>query len=242
MSSKFSISNYSVKIEETGKQILSSANLDINPGEVIVLVGKNGVGKSSFAMSLLNIAGYEKSGSVNINGIELSEKEIEEVARSRLFISFQSPPELDGVSLFNFIQKSFRSIYPQDEISSFKLKKAIHSALTEVGLDDSFVQRNMNQGFSGGEKRKAEFAQLMVLNPLYAVLDEVDSGLDIGSTIAITNLIRKLARENQIGFLLISHNLDFIKKINPDRIIELRYQNFHEIEFSRLSPENLDSK
>lgn len=239
MSDKLHIQNYSVTITETGKQILCNSNLEIKKGEVVVLVGRNGVGKSSFAMSLLNIDGFEKSGSTNLNDKDITCLEIEDVARSGLFVSFQSPPEIDGVSLFNFIQKSFRSIYPENEMSSFKLKKLIHNSLKEVGLDESFLMRNMNQGFSGGEKRKAEFAQMMVLNPRYAVLDEVDSGLDISSTIAISKLINILAKEKGIGFLIISHNLDFIQKVSPDRVIEMREKSFYETSVTSITSEIL---
>jgi Fe-S cluster assembly ATP-binding protein len=235
MSSIFEINNYSVKILETQQVILYKANLNLGKGEILVLIGKNGVGKSSFAMSLLNIDGFEKEGSVRLNKVSLNDLNIEEVARNRLFVSFQSPPEIEGVSLYNFIQRSFRSIYPDDKISTFRLRKKIINALESVGLNTSFAERNLNQGFSGGEKRKSEFAQMIILEPLVAVLDEVDSGLDIDSTKTVAELINKLAKDFRISFIIISHNLDFINKVNPDRIVELKEGKFIERKINEIS-------
>jgi len=228
------IKNYSLGLAETGKQILDKANLVIDKGEIIVLVGENGSGKSSFALSLLGIPGYERVGSVKVGSKETLELGIDEIAKTGLFVSFQSPPEIDGVSLYNFISTGYKSIYGQNGLSSFKLRKKILETAKIVGLGENFLERSTNQGFSGGERRKSEVLQMLILEPKVAILDEVDSGLDIKSTANIAKILRKTANENQTAIIVISHSPEFIKKLQPNKIIELRDQRFEEVSIEEI--------
>lgn len=228
------IKNYSLKIEELDRQILDSVDLEIKKGEVVVLVGENGSGKSSFAMSLMNLPGYERQGSVKIEGEETIEMEIDETARAGLFVSFQAPPEIEGVSLFNFIQTAYKALYPQGNLSSFKLRKKIIETAELVGLNESFLERSTNQGFSGGERRKSEVLQMLILEPKVAVLDEVDSGLDIRSTNNIAKIIRNKANEGNMCFLIISHSPEFIKKVKADRIIGIEDKKLKQVRLEDL--------
>jgi Fe-S cluster assembly ATP-binding protein len=224
------ISNYNLTISELSKHLLDNINLEVKKGEVVVLVGENGSGKSSFAMSLIGIPGYDRSGFVQMNGTNTVDLDIDEIARLGLFVSFQSPPEIDGVSLFEFINSGYKAIHPEGGLSSFKLRKKILETAKLVGLNDTFLERSTNQGFSGGERRKSEVLQMLVLEPSIAILDEVDSGLDIKSTQNIAKIIRAKANEGNMGFLIISHSPDFIKRIEPDRIVEIKDKKIVEVD------------
>ena len=228
------IKDYNLKISELNKQILENASLEVNAGEVVVLIGANGSGKSSFAMSLLGIPGYERSGSVEVAGGETLEASIDEIARSGLFVSFQSPPEIDGLSLFDFINTAYRSIYGDEGLSSFKFRKRILEVANLVGLNETFLTRSTNQGFSGGERRKSEVLQMLILEPKIAVLDEVDSGLDIQSTANIAKILRQVADEKKTSIIVISHSPEFIKKLKPNKIVELRDKKFVEVNFEEI--------
>jgi Fe-S cluster assembly ATP-binding protein len=223
------IENYTMSITELDRRILDSVNLSINDGEIVVLVGENGSGKSSFAMSLIGIPGYSRDGSVKIGTAETVGLEIDEIARAGLFVSFQAPPEIDGVSLYDFIVSGYKALNPKYGLSSFKLRKKIIETAHLVGLNETFLERSANQGFSGGERRKSEVLQMLVLEPKLAVLDEVDSGLDIKSTHNIAKIIRQKADEGSMSFLIVSHSPEFIRKVKADRIIELKDKNFHEV-------------
>jgi Fe-S cluster assembly ATP-binding protein len=228
------IAQYNVTIEELGRQILDTVDLEIKDGEVVILVGENGSGKSSFAMSLLGIPGYERSGSVKVDGTETIEGEIDEIARAGMFVSFQAPPEIDGVSLFDFIVSGYNAMHPKYGLSSFKLRKKIAETANLVGLNETFLERSTNQGFSGGERRKSEVLQMLVLEPKIAILDEVDSGLDIKSTQNIAKIIRQKADEGTMGFLIISHSPEFIRKVKADRIVELKDKKFREVKLEDI--------
>ncbi|MFW5720723.1 MAG: ATP-binding cassette domain-containing protein [Candidatus Dojkabacteria bacterium] len=223
------IQNYSVAITELNREILTNASLEVQAGEIIVLVGANGSGKSSFAMSLLGIPEYHRSGSVKVDETETIDLEIDEIARCRLFVSFQSPPEIEGVSLFDFINSSYRSIHPKYGLSTFKLRKKIMETAKQVGLNESFLERSTNQGFSGGERRKSEVLQMLILDPKVAVLDEVDSGLDIQSTHKIATILKDKVAEHTMGLVVISHSPEFIRKLQPNRIVELKDKQFSEV-------------
>ncbi len=227
------IENYSLAITELQRDILKKASLTIDAHEVVVLVGENGAGKSSFALSLMGLPGYEKDGSVSIGGQEVIDLPIDEVAKAGLFVSFQSPPEIEGVSLQEFIMTSYKFLHP-DGLSTFKLRKTIKETAQSVGLNESFLDRSTNMGFSGGERRKSEVLQMLILDPKIAILDEVDSGLDIKSTQRIARLIRHKADTSDMGILVISHSPEFIRKLVPNRIIELRDKSFVEVSLEQI--------
>ncbi len=223
------ISKYTLKISELEKQILDKADLELNSGDIGVLIGPNGSGKSSFALSLIGIQGYQKSGSVEVNEEEISGKNIDEIAKAGLFVSFQAPPEIEGLSLFDFINSAYRAIHMEKGLSSFRLRKKIIETATLVGLNESFLSRSTNQGFSGGERRKSEVLQMLILEPKVAILDEVDSGLDIQSNLNIARILKDFAKVQNSTILVISHSPEFIRKLQPKKIIELRDKSFIEV-------------
>jgi Fe-S cluster assembly ATP-binding protein len=228
------IHNYNLKISELNRDILNDVSLEVEKGEIVILVGENGSGKSSFAMSLLNLPMYERSGKILVEDIETADMSIDEIARAGIFVSFQAPPEIEGVTLFDFIQSGYKAMHPEGGLSSFKLRKKIQETAELVGLNDTFLERSVNQGFSGGERRKSEVLQMLVLEPKLAVLDEVDSGLDIRSTNNIAKIIRRKADEGKMSFLIISHSPEFIKKIKADRIIGIEDKRFKPVDIEEL--------
>ena len=223
------ISRYTVAIKELNKIILDNANLEIGYAELFVLIGPNGSGKSSFATSLLGLEEYERTGSVLVNGKESVGLRIDEIAKLGLFVSFQNPPEFEGIAFFDFVMAGLRALRPEDDISTFKIRKKMLSLLKEVGLGEEFLSRQLNLGFSGGEKRKSEILQMLLFEPSVAVLDEVDSGLDIHSLSKICNLIKNYVKEKKASFLVISHNPSFIKRLEPDKIYTIKDKQFVEI-------------
>lgn len=242
------ILNYSLQIEEFSKEILNEANLSLGAGEIAVLIGANGSGKSSFAMSIAGIPGYEKSGEVWIGDNQVEALAIDEIARSGLFVSFQAPPEIEGLSLFDFINTAYSAVKPRLEaegkevLSSFKLRKKIKETAELVGLNESFLVRSTNQGFSGGERRKSEVLQMLVLEPKVAILDEVDSGLDIKSTANIAKILREEADKSKTSILVISHSPEFIRKLKPNKIIELNGKKFVEVSIEEIEKFAEDDK
>ncbi len=227
------VTSYSLTIRENNKQILENANLELEPGTVTVILGENGTGKSSFAMSLLGFEDYERSGSVMINGVETIGMETFEIARLGLFVSFQSPPEFEGINFEQFLINAYKAFNQDATTSIFKIRKSIKEKIEKIGLSEEFLKRDLNQGFSGGEKRKAEILQMLVLQPKIAILDEVDSGLDIKSRARIAEVIREQAKAGTT-FLIVSHSLEFVKTLEPNRIVELRDKKFYDIDISEI--------
>lgn len=227
------IKRYTLGLKENGKQILDNASLEIENGQICVLVGKNGVGKSSFAMSLLGLSEFERSGSVMINNIETIGLDTYEIAKLGLFVSFQTPPEFEGITLGQLILSAYKN-FSNDNLSSFKIKKEILKIMSLLDLDSEFLDRDVNVGFSGGERRKSEILQLLVLRPQVVVMDEVDSGLDISSLNKISKILKNYTKDRNASLLVISHNPEFIKKLQPNKIFELKEKQFCEIDMNDL--------
>jgi len=175
------IKDLQVSIED--KQILKGINLDIKPGEVHAIMGPNGSGKSTLANVLAGREEYEVTGgSVTFEGEDLLELEVDERARAGIFLAFQYPVEIPGVSTSNFLKSTVNAVRVergQEELNAAQMLKYIREKLDMVGMDPKFLKRSLNEGFSGGEKKRNEMLQMALLEPKLAVLDETDSGLDI---------------------------------------------------------------
>ncbi len=201
------------------KEILHGINLQIKPGEVHAIMGPNGSGKTTLAMSLMGNPLYKckvQSSKCKVNGIDLLSLNPEERARKGLFVAFQSPIEITGVSFLAFLRTASKAIRPNEKVPLSQFKEKVKKALDEVGLDDAFMQRSLNEGFSGGEKKRAEIAQMLILQPKYAVLDEIDSGLDIDSLRVVALAIKKAVRREKIGVLIITHYQRILHYLRPD--------------------------
>jgi Fe-S cluster assembly ATP-binding protein len=206
----------SVQTEDGPKEILKGVTLTIDSGEVHAIMGPNGSGKSTLAYS---IAGHPKyditSGTVTLDGQDVLSMSVDERARAGLFLAMQYPVEVPGVTVANFLRTAKTAI----DGEAPKLRtwvKDVNAALERGGLDSTFSQRNVNEGFSGGEKKRHEIAQLELLDPKVAVLDETDSGLDIDALKVVSEGVNRFAEDKDKGVLLITHYTRILRYITPD--------------------------
>lgn len=200
-------------IEE--KTILKGLDLEINNGEIHVIMGPNGSGKSTLANVLMGHPAYEvTAGTAEFLGEDLFELEVDERARKGMFLSFQYPEEIDGISNEYFITTAHQ-MHTDSSFPSLGLKRKIESKMKELKLDESYLQRSLNVGFSGGEKKKNEILQMSILKPKLAILDETDSGLDVDAIKVVYEEIQK-QKGNDISILIITHYSRILKYIEAD--------------------------
>ncbi len=207
-----------VKTDDEDKEILKGVTLTIKDGETHAIMGPNGSGKSTLAYS---IAGHPKytitSGSVTLDGADVLAMTVDQRARAGLFLAMQYPVEVPGVSVANFLRTAKTAI----DGEAPKLRtwvKDVNTALQELDLDPTFAQRSVNEGFSGGEKKRHEIAQLELLNPQVAVLDETDSGLDIDALKVVAEGVNRFRAQEGKGVLLITHYTRILRYIEPDYV------------------------
>ena len=201
------------------KKILQNINLTIKPGRITALLGPNGSGKSTLAQVLAGHKDYKVSGQIIWQGKNIQQQEPWERARAGLFLSFQNPVELPGVNLFEFLSGAYRSIWGPEKFTK-DFSNDLQQARQALQLTESFLDRPVNFGLSGGEKKRSEILQLLVLKPRLAVLDETDSGLDIDSLKLIARQVNKL-KFSQIGFLVITHYQRLLNYLRPAEVVVL---------------------
>ncbi|EFR33246.1 FeS assembly ATPase SufC [Peptoniphilus harei ACS-146-V-Sch2b] len=207
------IENLSAGVEE--KQILKNINLKINYGEVHVIMGPNGSGKSTLANVIMDNPVYNvTSGKIFLDGEDITDLTTDKRANKGLFMSFQTPEEVPGISVENFIRTA-KSLKEDKTISILKFKKEIKKEMEELKMDSSYAERYLNVGFSGGEKKKNEILQMLMLKPKLAILDETDSGLDVDATRIVSSGIEKYLNEDN-AVLIITHHKELIDNIKPD--------------------------
>jgi len=205
-----------VESDNGPQEILRGVNLTIRQGETHAIMGPNGSGKSTLAYSL---AGHPKytvtSGSVTLDGADVLAMSVDERARSGLFLAMQYPVEVPGVSVSNFLRTSVTAI--RGEAPKLRLWiKELKEAMASLHMDPSFAERNVNEGFSGGEKKRHEILQLELLKPKIAVLDETDSGLDIDALKVVAEGVNRVHADGNSGTLLITHYTRILRYIKPD--------------------------
>ena len=205
--------------EVDGKTILKGLSLEINAGEVHAIMGPNGSGKSTLGHVLSGRPGYEiTGGSVEFMGKDIFEMETEERAHLGLFLAFQYPVEIPGVSNMEFLKAAVDAVRESREEAAFDtvsfMRKA-REACTAVDLDQAFLKRGVNEGFSGGEKKRNELMQMMLLEPKLCILDETDSGLDIDALQVVANGVNTMRAEDR-AFLLVTHYQRLLDYIEPD--------------------------
>ena len=202
------------------KKILKGVNLKINPGELHAIMGPNGSGKSTLANVLSGKNGYEISGELKFNGVSLKEIPVDERAQKGIFLAFQYPLEIPGVNTNNFLKTSLNSILKakgKKELDSISFLKLVKEKSSELGIDEKFLSRQLNVGFSGGEKKKNEILQMKILDPSLSILDETDSGLDIDALRIIADGVNS-SRNNKKSFLVITHYQRLLNYIVPDYV------------------------
>ena len=204
-----------VETEDGPKEILKGVDLTINPGEVHAIMGPNGSGKSTLAYSIAGHPKYEiTQGSVKLDDVELTDLTVDERARAGLFLAMQYPVEVPGVSVANFLRTAKTAL--DGEAPKVRTwVKDVESALGNMQLDKSFSARSVNEGFSGGEKKRHEIAQLELLNPKAAILDETDSGLDIDALRIVSEGVNRYSAQGDRAVLLITHYTRILRYIDP---------------------------
>ena len=218
--STLQIRDLHVTVEADGgtKEILTGVNLTVNSGETHALMGPNGSGKSTLAYA---IAGHPKytisSGTVTLDGQDVLAMTVDERARAGIFLAMQHPVEVPGVSVSNFLRTSATAI--RGEAPKLRLwLKEMKGAMEKLAIDPSFAQRNVNEGFSGGERKRAEILQLELLAPKMAILDETDSGLDVDALRVVSEGINRVRESGDAGVLLITHFTRILRYVRPEHV------------------------
>ncbi len=215
--SVLSIKDLQVEIE--GKQILKGVNLEVKGGEIHAIMGPNGTGKSTLSSSIMGHPKYEvTNGTVTLDGEDVLEMEVDERARAGLFLAMQYPSEISGVTNADFLRSALNSRLGEgNEISLMKFIRKMDKQMEFLEMDLDMAQRYLNEGFSGGEKKRNEILQLMMLEPKIAILDEIDSGLDIDALKVVSKGINEMRGED-FGCLIITHYQRLLDYITPDHV------------------------
>lgn len=211
------IKDLHANIDET--PILKGVDLEIPKGEVHAIMGPNGSGKSTLSKVIAGHDDYEVlSGSVTLDGADLLEMDVDERSREGVFLAFQYPAEVPGVSNANFIRAALQARLPEGhELDAVAYYKDLYSKMDVLEMDRKFTARAVNEGFSGGEKKRNEILQMMMLEPKYCILDETDSGLDIDALKVVAKGVNAMRSEDR-GFLVITHYQRLLNYIQPDHV------------------------
>ena len=207
-----------LKASINNKTILKGLNLSIKPGELHAIMGPNGSGKSTLANVLSGKNGYEISGEINYKGKSLNNIPVDERAQKGIFLAFQYPLEIPGVNTNNFLKTSLNSIRKskgEEELDTLEFLKLVKEKSSELGIDEKILSRQLNVGFSGGEKKKNEILQMKILDPNLSILDETDSGLDIDALKTVAKGVNS-SRNSEKSFLVITHYQRLLDHIKPD--------------------------
>lgn len=201
-----------------GKKILKGVDLTVKGGEIHALMGPNGAGKSTLGNVLIGHPDYKiDGGRILLDGKDLTGELPEQRARAGLFLAFQSPISIPGVKISSFLRTAYKQLHPEDKIGITEFFNKVKAELKLVGLDESFISRSVNDGFSGGERKRFEILQMAILKPKIVVLDEIDSGLDVDALRLIAEEIVKY-HSSEVGFLIITHYQRILKNIDPDHV------------------------
>jgi len=215
------IKNLKVEIEtdDGQKEILKGLNLNLGKGEIHALMGPNGSGKSTLANALMGDPRYKiTSGEIIFDGENITEMVVNEKAKKGIFLSFQNPIAVPGVNIRNFLRQAYNSLNSDKKMSVLEFNDFLLEQAKILKIPSKFLDRYLNQGFSGGEKKKFEILQLMILNPKLAVLDETDSGLDIDALKVISEGVNRFSKKGDKTVLIITHYKRILDYIKPSRV------------------------
>jgi len=204
--------------EVAGKEILKGVSLTMKTGELTALMGPNGSGKSTLAYALMGHPKYKVTkGTATIDGQDLLKLTVDQRARAGLFLGFQYPQEVSGLSLSKFLWTGYMQKHTAQTANTSQFDKDLKTHLEYLGMDETLLKRSLNEGFSGGEKKRVEVLQMATFQPTFAILDEPDSGLDIDAVKAVGETVAKLHRPDA-GILVITHYQRILKYVKPDRV------------------------
>ena len=204
---------YTIAEDDHDKKILNGLDLEINPGEVHVIMGPNGSGKSTLANTILNNKRYIKTqGSIIFDSEDITDLSTDKIAKKGVFMSFQTPIEIPGITEAHYL-KSLKENMTGEKANVYKLSKEVEENMNKLHMDKSYNSREFNTGFSGGEKKKNEILQLLMMNPKLAILDETDSGLDVDAIKVVSNGIN-LFRNNYNAVLIITHSTKILENLD----------------------------
>jgi Fe-S cluster assembly ATP-binding protein len=213
-----------LRVDVGDRHVLKSVSLDVPAGALVVLMGANGSGKSTLGLTLAGHPRYRVSGGeARFGGQDLLAMNPQERARAGLFLSFQAPPDIPGVKTNLFIRTAVNAVREargEVALDAFDFLGSARAAATRLGLPEAMLARPVNDGFSGGERKRSELLQLALLQPRLAVLDEIDSGMDIDGVRAVVDLVQDL-RERGTAFVVVSHYLQLIESLAPDAVLKL---------------------
>ena len=205
-------------VEVEGREILKGVNLTVDKGEIHAIMGPNGSGKSTLAYVLMGRPGYEVTGGkVFYKGEDILSLAPDERAKAGIFLAFQYPTEVPGVSVVNFLRTAYNAVHPEDQKGAIKFRMYLQEKIDMLEIPSELVDRYVNQGFSGGEKKRNEILQMAVLQPELAVMDETDSGLDIDALQHVSAGVNKLATD-EVGIVLITHYQRLLNYIRPSTV------------------------
>lgn len=206
-----------VDSEGVASEILHSINLTVNPGETHVLMGPNGAGKSTLGCTLMGSPSYKVfNGSINFDGTDLTNESADKRAAAGMFLSFQNPLEVPGISLEAFIRNAIRAKTGKP-LKVFAFKKQLAETMKILSMDESYAERDLNVGFSGGEKKKSEILQLLMLGPKLAILDETDSGLDVDAVRTVSKGIEEYQKRMDGALIIITHSTRILESLKVDK-------------------------
>jgi len=216
MTALFEIDNLHVSVE--GREILRGLNLTVNSGEVHALMGRNGSGKSTLANAIMGHPKYAvTAGSVKLGGEDMLALTPDARAKAGLFLAFQNPISIPGVGTGNFLRAAVKAVRGTESINALAFRRELTERMQTLQMDPTFATRALNEGFSGGEKKRAEMLQLAMLKPRMAVLDEPDSGLDIDAVRIVSEAINQVhQQQSEMGLLLITHYQRILNYVKPD--------------------------
>lgn len=205
-----------LNVEINGKEILKDVSIKVKSGEIHALMGPNGTGKSTLAHSVMGNPRYKiKGGEIFLNGKKMNDLQIHERAREGIFLAFQEPVSVQGLRFINYLRTAYTSLHPDEKLEYKKFLDEVKELLNFFGLDNSFIDRGLNDGLSGGEKKRMEALQMLILKPKFIILDEIDSGLDVDALRIVSKAIQK-AKENGAGIIIITHYQRILDYIKPD--------------------------
>jgi Fe-S cluster assembly ATP-binding protein len=208
-----------LQVRADGKRIIKGVTIRINPGEMHVVMGPNGSGKSTMAQALMGHPNFEvkKSESeVMMNGRDLLSMSPDERAKNGLFLAFQHPTTVSGISVQKFLWRAYKSLYPETKMRILDFQKQMGLVAKNLGISKELLKRSLNEDFSGGEKKRIEIFQMLMLEPKYVILDEVDSGLDVDAIKIVAKGVKQAIKELGVGVVLITHYQRILEYLKPD--------------------------